>query len=92
MAVAAYKIQRDPRYWQDAEAFLPERWITGHPESAKQPQPPSAYMPFGEGPRICVGQRFAWQESRLTLLRIFQSFTFELEPGQVSAAFDHASA
>ena len=86
LAVPVFSIHNNPKYWEDAEVFLPERWIEGHPESAKQPQPSSAYLPFGEGPRICVGMRFALQEAKLTLLRIYQKFTLELTPGQVSNA------
>lgn len=50
-------MQHDEQYWQDAEAFKPERWIgdkTGGDKSGGM-----AYMPFGLGPRMCIGIKLA---------------------------------
>ena len=52
-----WAMQHDERYWQDAEAFKPERWLgdkTGGDRSGGL-----AYMPFGVGPRMCVGIKLA---------------------------------
>ena len=52
-----WAMQHDERYWQDAEAFRPERWIgdkTGGDRSGGL-----AYMPFGVGPRMCIGIKLA---------------------------------
>ena len=52
-----WAMQHDERYWQDAEAFKPERWIgdkTGGDRSGGL-----AYMPFGVGPRMCIGIKLA---------------------------------
>ena len=54
-------MQHDERYWQNAEAFRPERWIgdkTGGDRSGGL-----AYMPFGVGPRMCIGIKLACKPS-----------------------------
>ncbi|MEI6739068.1 MAG: cytochrome P450 [Gemmatimonadaceae bacterium] len=53
---------RDPRWWPEAERFLPERWLV-----PAEDRPKFAYFPFGAGTRICVGEQFAWMESTLML-------------------------
>ena len=46
------------KHWPQGARFLPERWIPGSPEHAAAP---NAFIPFGDGPRVCVGSRFALQ-------------------------------
>lgn len=59
-----WAIQHDERYWQEAQAFKPERWVgdkTGGDRTGGM-----AYMPFGMGPRMCIGIKLArkfWQYS-----------------------------
>lgn len=58
-------MQHDEQYWQDAEAFKPERWLgdkTGGDKSGGM-----AYMPFGLGPRMCIGIKLACESSLCTL-------------------------
>lgn len=45
------------------------------------PSNPAAYMPFGGGPRLCVGNKFALQEARVALVRLVQRFRLALAPG-----------
>lgn len=55
--VSSYIMHHDERWWQDAEAFKPERWMgdeTGGDRSGGL-----AYMPFGVGPRMCIGIKLA---------------------------------
>jgi len=47
------------------------------------------FTPFGGGPRLCIGYRFAQQEVLITLIRLLQRFTFELEPGMVPLRLVH---
>lgn len=57
MHINLWGMQHDEKYWQDAEAFKPERWIgdkTGGDRSGGL-----AYMPFGVGPRMCIGIKLA---------------------------------
>ncbi|MEO8030545.1 MAG: cytochrome P450 [Gemmatimonadota bacterium] len=64
---------RDPRWWPDPLRFDPLRFT----ESAKATRPKFAYFPFGGGPRICVGEQFAWMEGVLIVASVLQRFEFE---------------
>ncbi len=80
---STYCVQRDEEYWPAALEFRPERFL---PEgSALAPTVPleQVFTPFGAGPRMCIGYRFAQQEVVITLARLFQAFTFELAEGMV---------
>jgi cytochrome P450 len=66
-------VQRDPRWFRDPEAFVPERWLTDECRDI----PRFSYFPFGGGPRVCIGQHFALLELVLVIARLSQSFVFE---------------
>lgn len=68
---------RDARYFDDPDAFKPERWV---PEIAER-VPKYAYFPFGGGPRQCIGNYFAMMEIVLLMATIGQRFKFRLDPG-----------
>lgn len=72
-----YVIHHDPRYYEDPDAFRPERWTPE--EAAKRPK--YAYIPFGAGPRGCIGEHFAWLEAVLALAIIGQKWRLDLAPG-----------
>jgi len=59
-----FLVHRDPRWWPEPDAFRPERWLDGDAAAAR---PKLAYVPFGAGTRICVGEQFAWMEAMLVL-------------------------
>jgi cytochrome P450 len=65
---------RDPRYFDEPDAFKPERWENS------EPAPKYAYFPFGAGPRQCIGNYFAMMEIVLLLATIGQRFRFKLDP------------
>jgi cytochrome P450 len=69
-------LHRHPKYWPEPERFWPERW-----EKKDEARPKFAYFPFGGGPRLCIGERFAWMEGVLLLAVIAQRWRLELEPG-----------
>jgi cytochrome P450 len=80
--------QRDPRFFSEADRFLPERWredstrngeAPNHLASAKKP-PRFAYFPFGGGPRVCIGAGLAMMETTLLLATIAQRYKFSLVP------------
>ena len=56
--IAPYIVQRDARYFPDPEAFDPERFAPGRVEQIA----PYSYIPFGAGPRICIGNTLATLE------------------------------
>jgi cytochrome P450 len=79
MGIINYFTHRDPRWWSDADTFRPERFA---PE-AEADLPKYAYIPFGAGPRICIGNAFAMMETRLILATVASRYTLHLDPGQV---------
>ena len=64
-------IHRDPAIWPRADQFVPERWLAGHAEEATDAQR-RAFNPWGDGARACIGRRFAAEEGRIVLLRLYQ--------------------
>lgn len=74
--LSPYLMHRNPRFWPDPDRFDPARWADG--DFYKRD---FTYFPFGGGPRICVGERFAWMEGVLLLAVIAQRWRFRLEPG-----------
>jgi cytochrome P450 len=76
--LAPYTLHRREEYFADPETFDPERFT---PEREKQ-LPRYAYLPFGAGPRICIGMHFAMMEGHLLLATLAQRVHFSLLPGQ----------
>ena len=72
---------RDPRFWPDAGPIRPG------PLDARSrgSRPKFAFFPFGGGPRVCIGEQFAWMEGVLLLATIGQQWRLRLAPGQVVA-------
>jgi cytochrome P450 len=60
-------MHRSAKYWKEPTAFRPDRFLEGSEEAAARH--PNAYMPFGIGPRMCIGWRFAMQEVQMVLIR-----------------------
>jgi cytochrome P450 len=74
-------MQRNPALWgEDADEFDPERWMD--PERLKRfTSNPMMFAPFSAGPRVCVGQNYAYNEACCFLVRLLQQFdTFTLCP------------
>lgn len=76
MVVSPWLIQRNCEHWPDPHAFDPSRFDQPEMRHACQ----HAYMPFGKGPRICIGAGFAQQEALLVIARIVDAFTLEALP------------
>ena len=73
-----YFLHRHQDFWDNPEAFEPERF-TPEQEAERHRY---AYMPFGAGPRICIGNSFAMMEARLLLATIAQRYVLRLEKNQ----------
>lgn len=74
-----YLSHRDERYWEEPEKFCPHRFDHAQAEQGKRP--PLTYVPFGGGPRNCIGAAFAQVESKVVLARMLQRFDLELLNG-----------
>ena len=66
-------VHRDPRWWDDPDAFRPERWLPD--DETESARPDYAYFPFGGGPRRCIGGEFAMREAKLVLATLGQRFS-----------------
>ncbi|MEO0972236.1 MAG: cytochrome P450 [Pseudomonadota bacterium] len=70
--IAPWTMHRHRRFWKSPDAFLPERFLPEHEDAL----PSGAYLPFGTGPRVCVGASFANTESVLIIARLARRFDF----------------
>ncbi|PYT05366.1 MAG: cytochrome P450 [Acidobacteria bacterium] len=75
--LSQFVTHHDERYYDEPERFDPDRWL---PE-ARAGRPKYAYFPFGGGPRLCIGEQFAWMEGILLLALIAQKWKLKLVPG-----------
>lgn len=79
MFYSIYLTHRDPNIWENAEQFCPERHAHG------RRTPPFSYVPFGGGPRACIGAAFGQAEARLVIARLLQTHTFEFTNHKIHA-------
>jgi cytochrome P450 len=78
LLINIFNIHRHPAYWEQPETFDPERWVSG--EDLKHR---FAYMPFGAGPRKCIGNNLAMMEGQLLLVMVVQKFLLQLAQQEV---------
>lgn len=71
--IAPWLLHRHEKLWRDPNAFIPQRFMAPNP-----PPDRFSYLPFGAGPRICVGAHFAIVEATLALARLIGAFHIEL--------------
>jgi cytochrome P450 len=74
LLIAPWVLHRHRRLWHDPDAFDPARFLPGAP-----PVPRFAYLPFGAGPRVCVGAQFALTEAALVLAMLIREFQVTLD-------------
>lgn len=75
--VSIWGMHRNPNFFPEPHRFDPERFS---PENEKA-LPKYAYLPFGGGPRVCIGNAFAMMEAKVALASIAQHYTLDLAPG-----------
>ena len=77
VTISPYLTHRNPRLWKDPLRFEPERFTPDRIEA----RPRFAYLPFGGGPRICIGRGFAMTEACLVLATIARAYRLRVVPG-----------
>ncbi len=77
--VSPFVTQRDPRFWDGAGSFMPERWFD---QSVKEASNRFIYFPFGGGVRRCIGEQFAWTEGILLIASLARKWRLRLDPEQ----------
>ncbi|KAL6186714.1 hypothetical protein ACLB2K_042833 [Fragaria x ananassa] len=84
--IPALALQHDPKFWgQEAELFKPERFSEGVAKATNNNM--VTFLPFGMGPRNCVGYNFAITEAKIALAMILQRHSFTLSPSYVHSPF-----
>ena len=73
VVISPWLLHRHRKLWQDPDAFDPSRFLPGAPPVGRY-----AYLPFGIGPRVCVGAQFALLEASLVLATLMRAFRVEL--------------
>ena len=76
ISLVLYMIQRDPKYFQQPERFIPDRFIEGSEHYCGHMNP-FAFVPFSAGPRNCIGQKFALQEEKTVLATLLSKYLVE---------------
>ncbi|KAM9210120.1 cytochrome P450 3A8-like [Dugong dugon] len=71
--VPVFVLHRDPELWPEPEKFLPERFSKENKDNID----PYVYLPFGTGPRNCIGMRFALMNMKLAVIRVLQEFSIK---------------
>ena len=76
--VFVYGAHHAPRYWHDPEGFDPDRFSKAN----EKLQPPFTYLPFGAGPRGCIGGNYAMLQILMILNSLLRQYDLQLTPGQ----------
>ena len=74
--VPIYALHHDPEAWPDPEVYDPERFRG----PAKDTRHPFQFLPFGAGPRNCIGMKYVMMEMKVALVRILRKFKFVRSP------------
>jgi len=77
LLINIYGMHHHPEYWDTPELFDPERFSV----EAEQQRPPFVYLPFGGGPRRCIGSNFAMMVMQVVVSSLLKSFHFEIPKG-----------
>ena len=76
--VYVYGAHHAPRHWENPESFNPQRFTKANDKL----RAPFTYLPFGGGPRVCIGNQYAMLQILMILSAVLRKYDFELVPGQ----------
>lgn len=74
--ISPYTLHRSKRYWSNAETFDPNRFMPDAPEEINK----YAYIPYGAGPRLCLGHKFANIEGTIAMVELLKNFDMSIAP------------
>ena len=77
--IPLYQIQRDPEYYPKPTEFTPERFDPEH-GGVKAFKEKGVFLTFGDGPRICLGMRFAMMQAKAAIVEVIRSFSISVNP------------
>jgi cytochrome P450 len=83
-------LHRDARWWAEPNEFRPYRWLRRESDELdrfdpKAPgHPRGAFLPFGAGPRMCIGEQFAWAEAAIVLAELGRTWRIHISPTPLS--------
>jgi cytochrome P450 len=78
VVIAPWLLHHDERWWPEPSTFRPERWLDGEQER----RPRYAFLPFGGGPRVCIGEPFARLEAAMIVASVGRRWRFESASGE----------
>jgi cytochrome P450 len=82
--ISPWLMHRHRKQWVEPDLFIPERFDNKDEMNKKcEHAIKNSYIPFGAGPRICIGKGFALQESAMVLANLVKNFEFKMKPGHV---------
>lgn len=76
VSIDSLVFHRDPEHYPEPEKFIPERFTVDEQNKRHK----GVYLPFGEGPRICVGMRFATTQVKVALMHLVKNFKITVSP------------
>jgi cytochrome P450 len=76
MVIPVMSLHRDPQHYSDPESFDPDRF-SADKGGAKYYKDKGVFLPFGDGPRICLGMRFALAQSKAAIVEVVENFELE---------------
>lgn len=81
VVISPYVLHRHRRLWRDPDLFDPGRFLGGDAGTGETVER-FAYLPFGVGPRLCIGATFALQEATLVVAALMRHFVLEVASGE----------
>lgn len=88
IAMPMHVLMHDEKYFKNPKQFIPERWIKGN-DLYKGNSDPFIYLPFGFGPRSCIGKRLSNMEMEVLLINLVKNFKIEFNYSTDNAFKSH---
>ena len=79
VSIPVYAVHRDPHNFEDPDSFVPERFLSEAGEPGLRH--PWCFIPFGGGPRNCLGIRLAILETKVCIAQVLKRYRFHVDPG-----------